>query len=156
MLRIVLKLILLVLPCAVAAQDTGSKPTTGNLLKITAPVSGTIVNPGKMLSVTVTSPTNTDFSQVAVLAGPIGLSSIATSVPAQFSLSIPTDISCRRYTLMAVGTTISGQNVESPEALIDVERPDLPTSLWALMPAVTFDNLGETFPEKISATFSDG
>ena len=57
---------------------------------------------------------------------------------------------------MAVGTTVSGQDVESPEALIDVERPDLPTSLYTQMPAIEFDNLGESFPVKISATFSDG
>ncbi len=154
MLRIVLKLIVLVLPCAVAAQDTGGKPSTGNLLQITSPVGGTVVSPGQTLSVTVTS--SVAFSHVAVLAEPIGISNIETSVPARFSLSIPSDISCRWYTLTAVGTTVSGQDVESPEALIDVEKPDLPTSLYTQMPAIGFDNLGETFPVKISATFSDG
>src|SRR5262249_36741980 len=79
-----------------------------------------------------------------------------TSIPAQFSLSIPTHISCRRYALTAVGTTLSGQDVESPEVLIDVERPDLPTSFYTQMPQIEFDNLGETLPVKISANFSDG
>jgi Bacterial Ig-like domain (group 2) len=155
MIRVVLKLILLVLPCAVAAQDTGSKPTTGNLLQITSPASGTVVNPGQTLSVTVTSPTNIAFTQVAVFAEPIGISSIASSVPAQFSLSIPKDISCRSYRIMSVGTTLSGQYVSSTEVLIDVERSDSPTSLSTLMPAIEFDNLGETFPVTISASFSD-
>jgi len=156
MLRVVLRLILLVLPCALAAQDTASKPTTGNLLQITSPASGTVVNPGETISVTVTSPANLAFRGVIVLGEPTGISSVATSVPAQFSLSIPTNISCRWYTLTAVGTTVSGQEVESPDALIDVEGSDSPTSLHPLMPAIYFDNLGETFPEKISATFSDG
>jgi hypothetical protein len=128
----------------------------GHLLQITSPVNGTVVNPGQTLSVTVTSPPNTAFSQVAVIGEPISLAAIATSTPAQFSISIPTKISCRRYTLVAVGITSSGQDVESPEALIDVERPDLPTSLYTQMPAIEFDNLGETLPVTISANFSDG
>jgi Bacterial Ig-like domain (group 2) len=158
MLRIVLKLVVLVLRCAVAAQDSGSKPTTGNLLQITSPATGAVVNPGQTMSVTVISPTNTVFRQVAVLAEPIGLSSlatIATSAPAHFSFSIPTNISCRWYTLMAVGITPSGQEVSSPEVSIDVERSDLPTLLYTQIPAIEFENLGETFPIMISATFSD-
>jgi hypothetical protein len=154
MLRTLPKLIVLALSCAVAAQDSGSKPPTGKLLKITSPASGTTVNPGQTISVTVTS--NIVVNQILVIGGATGFSSLATSVPAHFSLSIPTDISCRWYTLKAVGTTASGQEVESPELRIHVEGPGLPASLYTQMPAIELGNLGDNFPIKISANFSNG
>ena len=125
-------------------------------LQISSPADGSVASPGQTISVTVSDPNNVAYSQVAVLGEPVGISSVATSVPAQFSLSIPANISCQRYTLVAAATTVSGQDVTSPEITIDVERSDSPTSLSTLMPSVTLDNLGETFPVTILATFSDG
>lgn len=156
MLRIVLRLILVVLPCALTAQDSDPGPTARNLLQIASPTDGAVVSPGQTISVTVTSPASGAFSHVAVIGEATGFSSIATSLPAQFSLSIPTDISCRRYSLTAVGITASGQEISSQDVVIDVERSDPPTSLSTLMPEVVFDNLGEQFPIKILASFSDG
>lgn len=152
----VVRLILLIAPCAVAAQDRGTKPTDGNLLQITSPLNGTVINPGQTIQVTVTSPANVSFKAVAVVGEPIGISRIATSLPATFSFSLPTDISCRSYKLTALGMTPTGQEMDSPTVLIDVERPDLPISLSASIPIITLDHLGQTFPIGISATFSDG
>src|SRR6266403_4192400 len=99
-------------------------------LQITSPANGTIINPEQTISVTVTSPANVTFRQVAVIGGdPVGLSSTATSVPAQLTLTIPSDISCGELMLTAQGVTTSGQSVESATILVDVERPDLPISL---------------------------
>src|SRR6266498_5288802 len=154
MLRTALRLTLLVLPCAIADHATG-QTRASDLLQITSPASGSIVNPGQKLLITVTSPAKTGFDQVMVI-GELGIMGIGNSLPAQFSFSIPANISCRSYTLTAIGITPSGQEVESPEALIHVERTDAPTSLYTEMPAIEFDNLGEDFPVKISANFSDG
>jgi hypothetical protein len=145
----------LLVPLALATVCAGQQSQP--LLQITSPTAGTVVNPGQTMTVAVTSPASASFSQVAVIGeDPIGFSSIATSVPAQFSFTIPTDIACRTYMLTAVGTTASGQSAESATILIDVERPDLPTSLSALLPGITFEAQGEQSPAVILATFSDG
>lgn len=105
------------------------------LLQITPPTSGAVANPGQTISITVTSPANASFSQVAVVAqDPIGFSSVQNAVPAQFSFTLPTDIDCRPYGFTAMGTTPSGQTAQSDTVLFDVERPDMPTALSAQMP----------------------
>ncbi len=125
-------------------------------LQITAPAGGTVVNPGQTISVTVTSPANTPFAGLAVVGqDPLGLSDIATSLPAQFSFTVPTRIECRTYALTAMGTTPSGQTVESALLLIDVERPDSPRKLAALMPKIYFRVTGETLPITLMGTFPD-
>lgn len=126
-------------------------------LQITSPTAGTIVNPGQTISVTVTSPANVSFSKVGVIGeDPIDFSGIAASVPAQFSMSIPTDIACRKFMLTAVGATSSGQSAQSTPILIDVERPDLPTAIGPQIPQLSFKALGEQFPLVLLAQFSDG
>lgn len=105
-------------------------------LQISSPANDTVVNPGQTMSVTVTSPANVAFTQVGVVGeDPIGLSNIATSAPAQFSFTIPADIRCGKYMLTADGSTASGQNAESATILIDVERPDMPNSLYLEPPS---------------------
>src|SRR5882724_9250759 len=69
-------------------------------LQINSPADGTIVNPGQTISVAVTSPAGAVFSGVAVQGeDPLGSSSVATTLPAQFSISIPSNLACRRYML---------------------------------------------------------
>lgn len=128
------------------------------LLQITSPAPGTVVNPGQSISVTVTSPSNTTFSQViAVGENPIGPSAAGTSVPASFSLTIPTNVAAlRNYMLTAVGTMPAGQFVESPTILIDVERTDMPTALSPQIAGITLKAMGEQFPIILFGIFSDG
>jgi hypothetical protein len=152
-LGIVFKAILLVLPLSAAGQETGSKAKTGNL-QITSPVNGAVVNPGQTITVAVTSPTHQPFREVLIVGeGALSIRSIP-SIPGQISLTIPKNISCRRYTITALGATPSGQVIDSIE--VDVERSDLPTSFYTQMPTIGFENLGESLPVKIVANFSDG
>jgi len=58
--------------------------------------------------------------------------------------------------LTASGLSASGQSAQSATILIDVERPDLPISLSALMPSITFGVQGQQFPVITLATFADG
>jgi hypothetical protein len=102
---------------AVATLGTAQNPPQ---LQISSPTNGSIFNPGQTLSVTVTSPANIAFTQVAVVGqDPIGVTDIATSVPAQFSLTIPANIASRKYMLTASGLTASGQSAQSATILIE-------------------------------------
>jgi len=126
-------------------------------LQITSPADGAIVNPGQTISVTVTSPANVAFTQVGVVApDPFGFSDIATSVPASFSLAVPTDTACGPHMLTAFASTSDGQSAQSATILIDVERPDLPTSLSTFLSGISFTVPGEKSPIALLATFSDG
>jgi hypothetical protein len=125
-------------------------------LQITVPATGTVVSPGQTLSVNVTSPAGLAFSQVVVIGEyPIGMSAVATSVPAQFSVNIPSQIACGSHMLTAEGTTTSGQNAESASIMIDVERPDFPVSLSASTSALTLESQGQQDSFVVFATFSD-
>lgn len=142
---------------AVAIASVCAAQQNPPLLQITSPIDGTIVNPGQVVTVSVTSPASASFSGLAVIGEkPIGFSNVQTSVPAQFSLTIPTDINCGPHALTAVGTTTSGQNAGSTPVQVDVERPDMPTAINPQIPQLSFKALGEQFPLVLLGTFSDG
>jgi IPT/TIG domain-containing protein/Big-like domain-containing protein len=137
--------------CSTMAQQSPPQ------LQITSPAAGTIVNPGQTISVSVLSPAGTSFSKVAVAGqDPLGSSGFATSVPSQFSISVPTNISPGTYMLTALGTTTAGKFVQSATILLDVERPDMPASISADPPQVLFRSAGQHAPLEILATFPDG
>lgn len=61
-------------------------------LQINAPTAGTIANPGQTLTVSVSSPANVAFSAVAVIGqDPLPTSNVQSSIPGQFSITVPTD-----------------------------------------------------------------
>jgi hypothetical protein len=93
-------------------------------LQITSPADGTIVNPGNTVGVSVSSPNGTAFSAVGVVGTrPIVGSSVAASLPAQFTLTIPSELTLRKYAITAMGITNAGDSLESDPIGIDVERP---------------------------------
>lgn len=128
-------------------------------LRIDSPTAGTVTNPGQTITVSVSSPAGASFSEVAVIGeDPLPTSNVQNSVPAEFSITIPTNIDTGPHMLTAMGTTSSGQTAQSATILIDVERPDMPTALSAQMPAsqVTLEALGQQFHVILFAAFSDG
>jgi hypothetical protein len=130
-----------------------------SLLQITAPADGTVVNPGQTVTVRVTSPSGAAFENVAVLGqDPLGISTTAKSVPAQFSITIPSNISaCRKYSVTAVGVPPAGESVFSDSIALDVERPDTPVSISSFQfPSLTLEANDPPFHLIILATFSDG
>src|SRR5215469_4062855 len=149
----------LVLTLAFAIVTASLSPAqTQPALQITSPADGTIVNPGQTITVTVSSPPGVTVSGGFLVAeNPIGVSDFAPTTPAQLSITIPADLSSSRtYTLTALGDTDSGQMVSSPTILLDLERPDMPTSLNADSAELILESQGEQSRLGISATFVDG
>jgi hypothetical protein len=125
------------------------------LLQISSPVNGAIVNPGQIVKVMVTSPANGRFEAVAAMSRG-GISSDATSVPAELSVQIPRDSDCGKYLVSVVGRTVSSQPA-SAYLELDVERPDMPTQLSFLNDWRQLElRVGEDFHLNVLATFSDG
>ena len=73
-------------------------------------------------------------------------------MPARFSVTIPADIASRTYTLTALAGTKAGQKA-SVTIEIDVERPDMPTSIAPLLTQIIFDAPGDEFPIVALADF---
>jgi len=127
------------------------------VLQIASPASGTIVSPGQSLSVSVTSPSNTSFTDVDIVGqSPLPPVNEAMSVPAEFSLDIPLNIASRKYAIRAMGLTASNQNVESDAIWIDIERPDMPVSIAAATDSLEFIAPGQELPINLLGTFADG
>jgi len=84
------------------------------------------------------------------------MSAVATSVPAQLTVAIPSTIACGLYMLTAEGTTVSGQNVESDSIVIDVERPDFPIFLSTTLSALLLESQGQTTTLQLRATYLGG
>ena len=126
-------------------------------LAITSPAAGSIVAPGKTLTVNVTSPAGQSFTVVFIAGeGFIGLTRHTTSpLPAEFTIDVPADARLGTYALAALGTTPAGNQV-AVRIKIDVERPDLPASLTARVPQVAFDRQGQQSAIALLATFADG
>src|SRR3984885_6409335 len=124
-------------------------------LQITSPEAGAIVNPGEILTVRVASPAGLKFSMVSVLGeNRIGMSpTVATTLPSEFALTIPSDLPCGPRGLEATGVTASGQNIDSDPIMIDVERPDFPVSLTGDVQALYLETQGETSAIQLFATY---
>ncbi len=126
-------------------------------LQITSPASGTVVNPGQAITVSVTSPAGISFAQVAVIGeDPVPSADIVNSVPAQFFIAIPNSLGPRKYHITAIGKSSSGQLFASQTISIDVERPDTPTGIATDRPQVAFQSQGQQTRLRVLATFADG
>lgn len=140
----------LVGPVSAAAQDT-------DLLAITSPADGTVVAPGQTVEVTVSSPVGATFAGGVGLTAddPIGPVGIAASLPGQFSVMVPGDAACRKYTLTAMATTEAGESAAA-SIQIDVELADMPGRVYARLPELVFDADGDTSALTLLAGFFDG
>lgn len=115
-------------------------------IAITSPSNGAIVRPGQSVTVTVTSPASVTFTAVSVIGeGPAGVSGPVTSLPYNFTLTIPSDRKSGPMTVTALG--ITALDVLAEVAIdVDVEREDTATSIAPLVPEITFAAPGDELP----------
>jgi hypothetical protein len=143
-----------------------------SLLQITAPADGTVVSPGETIKVRVTSPKERTWQALGIIAAirDIAPTEAVHSLPAEFSIAIPSNISaCREYGLTAFGRTSAGE-IEESAINVDIERPDTPVSISSFQfPSLTLEinpennngaasnpMIDRPFYLIILATFADG
>lgn len=125
-------------------------------LEITSPADGTVVNPGKEITVTVLASPSGVFQQVALIGGnPIGFYGPITAAPYQFTVQIPTRINPGEYPLTAHGFTSPGHGTRSEPITIVVERADFPVSLEVYPPSMQL-SVGRKGFLSVTGVFSDG
>ncbi len=145
----------LVWSAAEPAAQRGRGAVASNALAITSPANGAVVAPGQAVTVLVSSPINYKFLAVLVIGeGPIGTAG-PLDLPAQFSLTVPSDIPLRKYGVTAMGVTPAGQQVAAG-IQIDVERPDMPVSLSYQLRQLIFEAEDEETRWGVTARFADG
>lgn len=123
-------------------------------VQITSPSTGTVVNPGQTLTVTVAVSGATLIHAFAAGDTPIGFSQDLTSPPYQFNIQIPTGIKARSYVLTAAGVDALGNLYNSSPVAIDVERTDDPVSIGVNLSSLN-KVIGDTAYLRVSATYSD-
>ena len=124
-------------------------------LQITEPADGSVVVPGQVLQIVVDSPMHTDFSLIGVNSPLFDLSFAEPPLPARFSFVVAPDIALGTNSLAAFGRTAAGPDA-SARITVDVERPDMPTSLAASVSRLSFEAQGQDDWLHIRGTFADG
>ena len=124
-------------------------------LQITSPVSGTVVNPGQTVPITVTA-TGGDFLTVAVVSTDnFPEPELPYAPPYTASVQVPTDLPLGKYYITALGAIVPGSPINSDSVMIDVELPDAPVSL-TVQPAAMGLRIGDVGNiGDIIATFND-
>lgn len=141
-----------------SAITSAAQSQTAPQLQITSPANHAIIPSGQPLTVTVTSPSKTEFSMLAAIGEePFGFDVLADSLPARFTFEIPADASSGSHRLYVSGRTVTGQDVDTEPVDVDIERPDMPLGLELLNGSSTiyFDDPGERLPLTVLAAFLD-
>jgi hypothetical protein len=142
--------------CAVFAATANVRIHSQTLpeLQITSPTNNAIFNPGQAIPITVASPAGLSFNSIGVVGETVlGLSNIATSVPANFSLTIPRTAASGQYALTADGISASGQSFHSAPVLVDVEYSGPALGLQGSVGGIFFQAKGERTDVSFVATF---
>jgi hypothetical protein len=126
-------------------------------LQIVAPADGVVVQPGQTISVTVTATGRIPITRAAVIGeGPVGVSTVAASLPFEFVLTVNGDAAPGKYLLIAIGRGETGPEIYSEPIAVAVETASMPVALVAEPPDLVFESLGQQIPVRVLGRFADG
>ena len=124
-------------------------------MQIVSPATGTVVNSGTTLTVTVQAPASV-FQSVSIVGdGPFALSTSLSAPPYQYSYPIPADFALGRYRFKAAGARASGETIYSDPVEVDIERPDDAKKLQSEWQSLTLGGQADA-PLQIWGIFRDG
>jgi hypothetical protein len=124
-----------------------------------SPAAGTVVRPGETVTMAVAA--DSSVEKLALLGQhPLPLSQVvapglAATRPFEFQVRIPTDIRPGNYRVTAIGTLAGGETV-SESLVLDVEKAEEPTRIWAKPSTILFSRAGEQIPLRVLGAFGDG
>jgi len=137
-----LLLIMLVLAGSCVASD---------MLRITSPATATTVNPGQTITITVAA--NPGVTSIGVMT-PLA-EATETSVPLQFSLTIPTNKLIDQYNVQAWGS-FQGQPASSAPISLNLESAFSLVSIEPDSNTMEIPQIGTGLPIHVIGTFADG
>ncbi len=128
-------------------------------IRFVSPAAGTVVQPGHTVTVAVTA--DSSVEKFALLGQrPLPLSQVVApglgvASPFEFQVKIPTDIRPGSYRVTAIGVLRGGESV-SESLVLDVEKAEEPTRIWAKPETMLFSRAGEQIPLRVLGAFGDG
>ena len=75
--------------------------------------------------------------------------------PFEFQVKIPSDIRPGPYRVTAIGSLAGGETV-SESLVLNVEKAEEPTRIWAKPSTILFSGAGERIPVRVLGAFGDG
>jgi hypothetical protein len=144
------------LAAGLAAASAGARQTPVHFV---SPAGGTVVQPGQTVTIAVT--TDSSVEKLALLGQhPLPISQVVASGlgvtrPFELQVKIPTDIRPGPYRVTAIGTLAGGEAV-SESLVLDVEKAEEPTRIWAKPSTILFSSAGERVPLRVLGAFGNG
>jgi centrosomal CEP192-like protein len=165
----ILLLSLLVLPTSdlrehfSSSQQAIPKEQSLGSISIVSPPDGTIVRPGETLHIDVSVPLSKTVRMMMILS-PLGQSEeVRESPPWSFTLTIPKDGGVSgggpllgKHPVTASAATVGQDLGNDTSIMVDVERPDLPVTLWTQESGIFLNAIGEEYRVIVSGVFPDG
>ena len=124
-----------------------------------SPAAGTVVQPGQTVTIAVAA--DPSVEKLALLGQhPLPLSQVVApglgvARPFEFQVRIPADIRPGPYRVTAIGSLAGGETV-SESLVLDVEKAEEPTRIWAKPSTILFSSAGERIPLRVLGAFGDG
>jgi len=141
-------------------QDNGRSEAefpTSELLRVTFPQEGTILEPGQALNVEVWVSEKASFSAVGVTFEGLGFGGLELKEepPYEYGFTVPNDlVGIKR--IRAFGVTSPGEGVFSEPVEVDIEPREVPTSLEKDHVSMKLRFAGQELPVRVTGKFSDG
>jgi Bacterial Ig-like domain (group 2)/Dockerin type I domain len=126
-------------------------------LQIVSPKDGTVVAPGRALTIVVSMGGGSHFKQVGIIGEEIGIYDlkVGTSSTITYMLNVPNILAGPRK-LTATGVDSLGNLVFSPSITIDIEPAAASTTLNVTPTLLHFEFAGDQTQLTASGTFADG
>lgn len=128
-------------------------------INISSPPDGATVIPGQAISIAVSGVDVGTIRVGTVLAEVPFKSDVAienTTLPYSVTLTVPSFISTRSYSVRALVVLSDGQRLMSPSIRLNVRRPDLPTSIATDQATVRLRFIGDQAQIGVVGRYSDG
>jgi hypothetical protein len=139
-----------------AAIVAAGGPLSAASLRIVSPSPGAVIPSGKTLVVEVEAAGGAFRAVVLLGRLPVHGAFALTAPPYRFEIPIPADADSRMYFLVAGGTTVSGERVESDEIEIHVERPDPAVRVRNEASTISLRHVGDQRNLSVTGTYADG
>ena len=147
---------ILILAAGFVAASASAQQTQ---VHIVSPAAGAVVQPGQTVTISVVADSSVEklalLGQHPLPLGQVVAPGLGATRPFEFQVRIPTDIRPGPYRVTAIGSLAGGETV-SESLVLDVEKAEEPTRIWAKPSTILFSRAGERIPLRVLGAFGDG
>jgi hypothetical protein len=147
---------ILILAAGLAAASVGAEQSP---VRFVSPAGGTVVRPGQTVTIEVAADSSVEklalIGQHPLPVSQVVAPGLGVAQPFEFQVRIPTDISPGPYRVRAVGVLAGGEPL-AESLVLNVEKAEEPTRIWAKPQTILFSGAGERIPLRVLGAFADG